>query len=459
MYDCTEIHQSVRQMRDIMSFRKTFFAATVVTVVIAMLLIAVPDVAADHVAGEEPSDYANISWIAVCSILVFIMTPGVALFYGGMLRKQSMTSVIAQTLLAMAVMGISWFAVGYSLAFSEGNVLIGGFDFVFFNNVSADIIADGAYIPDMEFAMFQMMFALITAGIVLGACAERIRYTAITWFLVIWSILVYAPMAHMVWGGGLLMNLPFGLETLDFAGGTVVHICAGTTGLALAAYLGKRNIRTIKRAHSIPMVFFGGFLFWFGWFGFNGGSGLAANGQAINAMVVSMVAAVCAMAAWAVVQYLHVGRVGVLGLAAGSIAGLVAITPGAGYVSPISAVVIGLVGGVVCYFGTIFMRNKSGIDDALDVMGVHGIGGIWGAIATGLFAEFNISGAGGILTTGDWQLFVGNIVAVIITMVFCFVVSYVIIWVIGKLMRVRATESEELIGQDLVEHGEPAYVM
>ncbi len=444
-----------------MSSRKTIIAAMVlIAAAIAVMAVAPSVSAAEHVAGEDPGDYANISWVAICSILVFIMTPGVALFYGGMLRKQSMTSVIAQTLLSMAVMGISWVAVGYSLAFSEGNALIGGFDYLFFNGLSDSVIADGSYIPDMEFAIFQMMFGLITAGIVLGACAERIRYTAITWFLVLWSILVYAPMAHMVWGGGFLADLPGGLATLDFAGGTVVHICAGTTGLALAVYLGKRSASTMKRAHSIPMVFFGCFLLWFGWFGFNGGSGLAANGQAISAIVVSMIAAVCAMASWAVVQYLHVGRVGVLGLAAGSIAGLVAITPGAGYVTPITSIIIGLVGGVVCYFGVIFMREKSGIDDALDVMGVHGIGGIWGAIATGIFAENNLgdNGIGGLIT-GDWELFVGNIVAVVVTLVFCFVVSYAIIWVIGKVMRVRATENEELIGQDLVEHGEPAYVM
>lgn len=441
-----------------MNSRKTLFGLAAVLAIAALLLMVVPSaVSADHVVGEDPNDFANISWIAICSILVFIMTPGVALFYGGMLRKQSMTSVIAQTLLAMAVMGISWVAVGYSLAFSEGNALIGGFDYIFFNGLSDSVIADGSTIPDMEFAVFQVMFGLITAGIVLGACAERIRYTAITWFLVIWSILVYAPMAHMVWGGGFLASLPAGLVTLDFAGGTVVHICAGTTGLALACYLGKRNSRTMKRAHSIPMVFFGCFLLWFGWFGFNGGSGLAANGQAISAMTVSMIAAVCAMAAWAVVQYLHVGRVGVLGLAAGSIAGLVAITPAAGYVTPITSIPIGLVGGVLCYFGVIFMREKSGIDDALDVMGVHGIGGIWGAIATGIFAE-NYCDVGGLIT-GSWELFVGNIVAVVVTLVFCFVVSYAIIWVLGKVMRVRATENEELIGQDLVEHGEPAYVM
>lgn len=448
-------------MRYIMLNKKFLFTLLLAVTLSIVVFSLIPDSvsAAEHDVGEDPSDYANIAWVAICSALVFIMTPGVALFYGGMLRKQSMTSVISQTLLSMAVMGISWFSVGYSLAFSDGNMFIGGFDNVFFNGVSAYTIEDGSYVPDMEFALFQMMFALVTAGIVLGACAERIRFTAITWFLALWSVLVYAPMAHMVWGGGLFMNLPFGLETLDFAGGTVIHICAGSTGLALAAYLGKRCSRTMKRAHSIPMVFFGCFLLWFGWFGFNGGSGLAMNGQAVNAIMVSMVAAVFAMASWAIVQYLHVGRVGVLGLAAGSIAGLVAITPCAGYVSPSSAAIIGVVGGIVCYLGVILMRNHSGLDDALDVMGVHGIGGIWGAIATGLFAEFNISGAGGLLTTGDWQLLVGNAIAVVITVIFCFVVSYVIIWVIGKVMRVRVTENEELIGQDLVEHGEPAYVM
>lgn len=431
---------------------------TALTIVaIAMISIVPGAVSADHVAGEDPGDYGNIAWVGICTVLVFIMTPGVALFYGGMLRKQSMTSIIAQTLLSMAVMGVSWTVVGYSLAFSDGNAFIGGLDNLLLRGVSDSVIHDGSTIPDMEFALFQMVFGFITAGIVLGACAERVRYAAIAWFLVVWSVLVYAPMAHMVWGGGFLADLPFDLATLDFAGGTVVHICAGATGLALACYLGRRSPGTIKRAHSIPMVFIGCFLLWFGWFGFNGGSGLAANGQAISAMAVSMIAAVCAMASWAVVQYIHVGRVGVLGLAAGSIAGLVAITPGAGYVTPVSSVIIGLIGGIVCYFGVIFFRSKTGIDDALDVMGVHGVGGIWGAIATGIFAE-NCCDVPGLIQ-GEWHLFVGNIVAVAFTLVFCFAASYLIIWMIGRVMRARATENEELIGQDLVEHGEPAYVM
>ena len=436
---------------------KVIAAAAFLAMVAIILTVFTGDAVTARPLGEDPADYANVSWVLICSILVFIMSPGVALFYGGMLRKQSMTSIIAQTLLAMGIMSISWIVVGYSLAFSDGNMFIGGLDHVLLNGVSADTI--GAYpIPDMEFMFFQMMFALITAGIVLGACAERIKYTAIVWFLAIWSVLVYAPMAHMVWGGGFLATgLPFDMTTIDFAGGTVVHICAGATGLALAAYLGKRSDKVSKRSHSIPMAFIGCFLLWFGWMGFNGGSGLAADGVAINAIVVSQISAACALASWAVVQYLHVGRVGGLGLIAGAIAGLVAITPAAGTVGPIDAVIIGLVGGIVCYFGVILMREKSGLDDALDVMGVHGIGGIWGAIATGLFSN---AASGGLIYSGDWHLIAGQFVAIVFTLVFCFVVSYIIIFVIGKLMKgVRISENEEAMGQDIVEHGEPAYVM
>ena len=438
---------------------KTMVATVLLTVAVAATaLCLLPGVSAEHAIGDDPADAANIGWIMICSMLVFIMSPGVALFYGGMLRKQSMSSIIAQTLIAMGVMAISWVLVGYSLAFSDGNMLVGGLENVLLRGVSYDTIGGtNDYIPDMEFMLFQMMFALITAGIVLGACAERIKYTSMTWFLIVWSVLVYAPMAHMVWGGGLLTNLPFDLTTLDFAGGTVVHICAATTGLALAIYLGRRSTSNLQRPHSIPMAFIGCFLLWFGWFGFNGGSGLAADGTAINAMVVSQIAAVFAMASWAIVQYLHVGRVGVLGLIAGAVAGLVGITPAAGYVNASDAIIIGLVAGVLCYFGVIVMRKKSGVDDALDVMGVHGFGGMWGAIATGLFAS---SEYGGLVYSGDWHLLVGQLVAILVTVVFCFVASYAIIFVIGHVIRdTRISNNEEAMGQDIVEHGEPAYYL
>lgn len=426
----------------------------VVAVAVFAMVITAQDSAAD--TPVTTGDAGNIAWILICSGLVFIMTPGVALFYGGMLRKQSMSSILAQTAIVMGIMTLSWTIIGYSLAFSgDINGIIGNLDRILLNGVSYDTIPDGSSIPDMEFMVFQMMFALITAGIVLGACMERVRFNAIAVFMVLWSVLVYTPMAHWVWGGGLFDQ---NLTVLDFAGGTVVHICAATTGLALAVFVGKRSERVIKRAHSMPMVFIGFGLLWFGWLGFNGGSGLAADGVAVNALVMTMIAPAAAMITWAIVQYIHVGHTNALGLISGALAGMVAITPAAGFVTTGAAIVIGAVGGVVCYFGVLIMRSKSGVDDALDVFGVHGMGGIWGAIATGIFAspDFVSAGYEGLIY-GNTALFVGQIIAVIATIAFCFAMSYALIWLISKVMRVRLSEEEETIGADISELGEPSY--
>ncbi|UAL08501.1 MAG: ammonium transporter [Candidatus Methanogranum gryphiswaldense] len=418
-------------------------------------MLSIPGATAATVEGTE--DSGSISWILVSSALVFIMAPGIALFYGGMLRKQSMSSMITQTLIAIGVMTLTWVIIGYSLAFSGDGTIIGNLQYMLMNNLS-ESAENGITSNTLEFAFYQMMFAIVTAAIVLGACAERVRYTTMVWFLALWSILVYAPMAHWVWGGGLFAQY---LTVLDFAGGTVVHICAGVTGLAIVAFVGSRSMRTRSaRAHNIPFAFLGCVFLWFGWFGFNGGSALAANGTAVHAVVVSQIAAACAMMAWAVIQYIQVGRVGVLGLIAGAIAGLVAITPAAGYVDIWASLVIGLVAGGLCYFAVSFFRNKTKIDDALDVFAVHGVGGIWGAIATGLFANPAIvtdKYAG--LFYGGTDLIVGQLIAVAVTIVFCFAMSYAIIWLISKFMRVRVTEEEEMVGQDLTEHGEPAYLM
>ncbi len=427
--------------------------AVVAVAVFAMVMTA-QDSAAD--APVATSDAGNIAWILICSGLVFIMTPGVALFYGGMLRKQSMSSVLAQTAIVMGIMTLSWTVISYSLAFSgDLSGIIGNLDNILLNGVSYDTIPEGGTIPDMEFMVFQMMFALITAGIVLGACMERVRFNAIAVFMVLWSIFVYAPMAHWVWGGGLFDQ---NLTVLDFAGGTVVHICAATTGLALAVFVGRRSERVIKRAHSMPMVFIGFGLLWFGWLGFNGGSGLAADGVAVNALVMTMIAPAAAMITWAIVQYIHVGHTNTLGLISGALAGMVAITPAAGFVTTGAAIVIGAVGGVVCYFGVLIMRSKSGVDDALDVFGVHGMGGIWGAIATGIFAspDFVAAGYEGLIY-GSADLFIGQIIAVVATIAFCFLMSYALIWLISKVMRVRLSEEEETIGADISELGEPSY--
>ena len=304
--------------------------------------------------------------------------------------------------------------------------------------------------------IFQGAFALVTAVVVIGACAERIRFKAILMFLIAWSFLVYSPMAHWVWGGGWFDQY---LTVLDFAGGTVVHICAATSGLALALFAGRRSERIVKdRAHSLPLVFLGFALIWVGWFGFNGGSGLAADLILVNVLVVTQLSMAAGACAWALIQYTFTGRTGVLGMISGAVAGLVSITPCAGYVTVIYSIPIGVIGATLCYFGISFMRRRSGIDDALDVFGLHGIGGIWGSIATGIFAVESMCGIPGLIEGGT-DLLIGQTVAALVTVVFCFVMSYAIIWVISKFMRVRFTEEEEAVGADIVEHGEPSYIL
>lgn len=428
----------------------------VVLAVLACLCLSVLVMPSSSATSGDTTDPGHISWILVCSLLVFIMSPGVAFFYGGMLRKQSMGSIMAQTLIAMGVMSISWILVGYTLTFDGSNPVIGGLGHLLMNGVVED--ATGGAISDMEFALFQMMFSMVAGALVLGAAAERIRYTAIVWFLAIWSIVIYAPMAHWVWGGGWFDQY---LVVLDFAGGLVIHICAGITGLALVLFAGPRRASNREsRAHNVPLTFLGAALLWFGWFGFNGGSGLLADGQAVRVMFVSQVAAVFAMASWGIAQYLVVGRVGVLGLIAGAVSGLVAITPAAGYVGIPSSIVIGLVAGVLCFFSVRVIRNRCKLDDALDVFGVHGIGGIWGSIAVGLFANpYYSGGIESVFFGGSIDLLVGQIVASVFTLVYCFVVSYGIILILSKFMRVRVNEDEEMIGQDIIEHGEESYLM
>lgn len=432
---------------------KLLVFTAVALVCICAFTVSVPVASA---APEEPTDPGHISWVLVSSLLVFIMAPGVAFFYGGMLRKQSMGSIMAQTLIAMAVMSMSWVLVGYTLSFDGNGAIIGGLGNLLMEGVVEN--ATGGSVSDMEFAFFQMMFAMIAGALVLGAAAERIRYTAIVWFLSIWSVVVYAPMAHWVWGGGWFDQY---LVVLDFAGGLVIHICAGITGLALVFFAGPRGtgLRN-SRAHNVPLTFLGATLLWFGWFGFNGGSGLLADGQAVRTIMVSQVAAVFSMASWGVAQYLVVGRVGVLGLIAGAIAGLVAITPGAGYVGIPASIAIGLVSGALCFFSVRFIRSRTKMDDALDVFGVHGVGGLWGSVAVGLFASPNYTGGiGSVLYGGSTDLLVGQTIAAAFTLVYCFAVSYGIIWALSKVMRVRVTDSEEMIGQDIIEHGEQSYIM
>jgi ammonium transporter len=428
--------------------------------VIALVFVT-PSVSADSMAAfsdDAAMNTVDMLWVLLASMLVFVMAPGLALFYGGMLRKQSMTSTIAQCAMAMSVIFLMWVLIGYSLAFN-GDIggMIGGLEKILMNGVSLDSSTLGLSIPDAEFMIFQGMFAIVTACIVIGASAERVRFPAIMLFLTFWLLLVYAPMAHMVWGGGLLSTEWGAIVSLDYAGGTVVHICSGITGVAIALVVGKRSSRTMKDTpHNVPLVFLGAILIWIGWIGFNGGSGLAVDEKMIGVVATTLISSVSGMAVWTIMQMYLVGRASVTGICAGCLAGLVAITPGCAFVDMSSAIVIGAVGSIVCYTGINLMRRRSGVDDALDVFGLHGLGGIWGAIATGIFALPALTDTPGLLH-GSSSLFIGQILAVGFTLIYCFVVSFVIMKAISYIVRIRLTEEEELIGADVVEHGESAY--
>ena len=430
---------------------------------ITVFLLPEASAALDGTTTNETSSL----YMFICSLLVFIMAPAIAIFYGGMLRKQSMTSLMAQCIGVMALVGFVWWAVGYSLALTGDGYFIGTLDAVFGNGLS---ISEGnGNIPTLLFMMFQGMFAIVTACIVFGATAERIRYPAILAFLGLWAVFVYAPMAHMVWGGGLFDTWfqDIGLKSQDFAGGTAVHICSGISGVAAAVAIGRRSERLPEgRSHNVPLMFIGCMTLWLGWFGFNCGSEGAFDDIVVLAAYNTLIASCVSTIVWIFIQYIHVGRVNVTGLCAGVLAGLVAITPGCGFVEPWAAAVIGAIGAFVGYFGILFMRGKTEIDDALDVMGLHGFGGIWGAISVGIFSVSRYSwvGTGGLIE-GNLDLLGGQILSVAITLVYCFAASFVIMKIIDIVMKklcgkgAKLTEDEQMIGADIIEHGEPSYLM
>jgi len=406
----------------------------------------------------------NTAWVLISTALVFIMTPAVGFFYGGMLGKKSVLSIMGQTIIIIGMVTLIWVIVGFSLAFGGwGQPLIGNFNWVMLNGVGIEPLstADGSYygstgIPGILFMMFQGMFAIITVSLIVGGVAERMKLKAIIVFLFIWTMVVYLPVAHWVWGNGWLAQL----GALDFAGGTVVHITAGISTLAAVLVLGKRISQkngNPETPHNIPFVVLGGALLWIGWFGFNGGSALAANGIAANAFVVTMVAAATAAVVWGLVSYFHLGRPGVLGLISGGVAGLVAITPAAGYVDTTGAIAIGIGAGVFCY-GGILLKRRFHYDDALDVFGVHGIGGTWGAIATGIFATGTLASTSkGVAYGGGFTLLGAQLIAVAAVWAFAFAVTFVIMMILKKVMTIRMTKEEERIGADITQHGESAY--
>ncbi len=398
-------------------------------------------------------DSGNTAWMLTASALVLLMTPGLAFFYGGLVRARNVISTLMYSFISMAVVSIVWVLWGYSLAFGEGSALIGDLSLLGLSGIEIDQVEDSG-IPTLLFVIFQMMFAIITPALITGAFVERFKFTTYLIFLVLWVTVVYAPVAHWVWApeGWLFKD-----GALDFAGGTVVHINAGMAAVAAALLVGKRRDPGAE-PHNVPYVVLGAALLWFGWFGFNAGSGLAANGQGVNAFLVTNTAAAAAALTWGIISQVQTGRMSAVGVASGAVAGLVAITPASGFVGVFGALAIGAGAGVLCYIA-VYLRTRTQIDDALEVFAVHGVGGIWGAIATGIFAVAAIGGTAGAIDGNVGQLGT-QVLAVVATMVYSFVVTLVILKVLDLIpgLGLRVPTEAEDIGLDLAAHGERAFV-
>jgi Amt family ammonium transporter len=411
-------------------------------------------------AGEEAKvDSGDNAWVLMSSALVLMMTgPGLALFYGGLVRKKNLLGTLMQCFFLMALITVIWGLVGYSLAFSPGNTFIGGLDYALLNGVGQE--ANGT-ISHLTFMVFQLMFAIITPALITGAFAERMSFKGLTVFMILWVFIVYFPMAHMVWGPGGLMNAfdNGAIPCLDFAGGTVVHISSGVSALVCAIYLGKRKGHGSEamRPHNLPLSFIGACLLWVGWFGFNAGSALNASGLAASAFVATHFATAAAVLGWLLAEKIRDGKPSVLGGITGAVAGLVAITPASGFVTPMAALIIGFVAGLVCYWAVAVLKSKLGYDDSLDAFGVHGVGGTVGAILTGVFASATVQdGVTGLLEGNSGQL-VNNILGVLVTWVLAAIGTFFILKVTDMLVGLRVTDTEEIEGLDLTQHGEEAY--
>jgi len=399
---------------------------------------------------------ADTAFVLICATLVLFMTPGLGLFYGGMVRNKNVLGTLMHSFILMGLITLEWVLVGYSSAFgTDIGGLIGGLDFLGLAGVGAEPSEYAKTIPHLAFMAFQCMFAVITPALISGAFAERVKFSAFLLFSLLWALLIYNPMAHWVWGGGWLQKM----GALDFAGGAVVHMSSGASALAFVLVLGKRKGygETAFIPHNLPMTITGAAILWFGWFGFNAGSALAANGVAANAFVTTHVAAACATLSWIAVEWMHRGNPTTLGAASGAVAGLVAITPAAGFVSPMASVAIGLAAGAICYTG-VALKHSFGYDDALDVVGVHGLGGTFGALATGLFATVavNPDGANGLFHGNPGQLWI-QFVSVVATWAFCFIGTLVILKIVDKLVGLRPSVEDEQRGLDLSQHSETGY--
>ncbi|MFP3912619.1 MAG: ammonium transporter [Desulfobacteraceae bacterium] len=397
-------------------------------------------------------------FVLMSAALVMLMTPGLALFYGGMVRSKNILGTLMQSFFILAVISLEWALWGYSLSFGpDHGGIIGGLSWVGLTGVGMTPSPDyGSTIPHLAFMVFQCMFAVITPALITGAFAERVKFSAFMLFILLWATFVYNPLAHWVWGVGGWMGR---MGALDFAGGTVVHISSGISALAAALIIGKRlgYGSTAYIPHNLPMTLLGAALLWFGWFGFNAGSALAADGLAASAFVATHLGSAGAALSWIIFEWVHRGKPTTLGVASGAVAGLVAITPASGFVGPMPAIIIGLVAGVLCY-GGVLLKARLGYDDSLDVVGIHGVGGTWGALATGLFAStaINPGGADGLFFGNPYQLWI-QLVSVAATMLFAFVMTVIILKAVDLMVGLRITEEEEEKGMDVVLHNETGY--
>jgi Amt family ammonium transporter len=420
--------------------------------VFALLFLAAPALAAETTEISS----GDTAWLLVSTALVMLMTPGLALFYAGMVRRKNVLGTIMHSFMILCVVSVVWVLWGYTLAFGPDKAgLVGGLEWLGLRGVGQE--ASGT-VPHYVFMMFQGMFAIITPALITGAFAERIKFSAVMAFTVLWVTFVYAPVCHWVWGGGWIGTK---IGALDFAGGTVVHINSAVAALAAALVVGRRKgyLREHMAPHNLPMTILGAALLWFGWFGFNAGSALASNGLASLAFVTTNTAAASAAISWSLAERFHRGKPTALGAVSGAVAGLVAITPAAGFVSPLAAIAIGFAAGILCY-GAVSLKPKAGYDDSLDVLGIHGVGGLWGALATGIFATVavNPDGANGLLA-GNPSLLKAQVIASAATIAYSGVVSLIILKAIDLVVGLRVGDEHEVQGLDLSQHGENGYDM
>jgi Amt family ammonium transporter len=414
---------------------------------------------------------ADNAWMLISAALVLLMTgPGLALFYGGLVRRKNILSTMMQSFAMMGLVTILWAVVGYSLAFGHGNAVVGGFEHLFLRGVGLGPSAYAPTIPEQTYMIYQLMFAIITPALITGAFAERMKFSAMALFLSLWSLLVYSPMAHMVWGiGGLLNASGSSIPSLDFAGGTVVHVTSGVSALVTALYLGKRigYPKTAMPPHSMVLSFIGACLLWVGWFGFNAGSALSSGPLATSAFVNTHFAAAAAALGWTIAEWIHNGKPTALGAISGAVAGLVAITPASGFVQPMAALAIGLIAGGFCFFMVFMVKSRFGYDDSLDAFGVHGAGGSLGAILTGIFAvsainaAFGNDAAGKPIPTdvldGHWGQLMNQGAGVAIAWTISAIGTLVLLFIVDKIVGLRVSAEDENTGLDLSQHGEEGY--